>query len=138
MGSLLRRCACVVAGILLLASLGLLPAQPVRAASILVNSLLDTTVAGDHNCTLREAVTNANTNSETTMGDCAAGSGADTITFSVSGTIPLSARLPLITDIVAGLTVDGTGQSVTISGQNAVEPLLVISGARLTLRTVTL
>lgn len=45
----------------------------VHAADIYVNSTNDTTVAGDKLCTLREAVNNANTNSDTTKGDCTAG-----------------------------------------------------------------
>ena len=64
----------------------------VRADSLTVNSLADT-VAIDGNCTLREAIQNAN-NDAATNADCAAGSGADTITFSVSGTITLGSILP--------------------------------------------
>ncbi len=50
-----------------------------RAATITVNSTADNLTAGDGNCTLREAIMNANSDSDTTGGDCSAGNGADTI-----------------------------------------------------------
>jgi len=96
---------------------------PAHAAGIVVNSLLDIP-AVDSNCTLREAIQNANDDALTNADCLVAGSGADTITFSVSGTIPLSSALPNITD-VAGLAVDGAGQTVTISGGHIVQVFLV-------------
>ena len=108
---------------------------PAHAAGIVVNSLLDIP-AVDSNCTLREAIQNANDNAATNA-ECAAGSGADTITFSVSGTIPLSSTLPNITD-VTGLTVDGAGQTVTISGGHIVQVFLVDPVASLTLDHLTI
>jgi len=89
---------------------------PAHAAGITVNSLSDNTTV-DGNCSLREAIRNANDNAAT-YGDCPAGSGADTITFSVSGTITLGSTLTAIAD-ADGLTLDGTGQTVTISGNHA-------------------
>ena len=58
-----------------------------HAATLTVNSLADTKEV-DGSCTLREAIENANDNTATNA-DCATGSGTDTITFSVSGTITL-------------------------------------------------
>ena len=49
-------------------------ASPAQAATITVNSLADTT-ADDGQCTLREAITAANT--DNASGECAAGSGWD-------------------------------------------------------------
>ena len=89
------------------------PAAPF--AAIVVNDLGDNTTAGDNKCTLREAINNANTNSDTTGGDCVGGSGADTITFSVSGTIYAQGTLPTIN---SDMTIDGLGQTVTISGDS--------------------
>ena len=88
------------------------------AATITVNSLADTTVAGDTQCTLREALANANGNSDTTGGDCAAGvAGLDIIGFQsgLTGTITLGgSELPIITDSV---TINGPGAAIiTISG----------------------
>jgi hypothetical protein len=93
-------------------------------ATLTVDSAADSTTAGDGLCTLREAIVNANTDSDTTSGDCTAGSGVDTITFSIAGggsvaTIaPLSA-LPEITDPV---TIDGTTQGC------ASPPCVVLDG----------
>ena len=115
---------------------GLVPSPSIdTAATIRVDSLADTTGAGDGACTLREAITNANADSDTSGGDCAAGSGEDTITFSVSGTVTLGATLSPITAPEA-LTIDGTGQVVLISGNHAVRVLVVDS--RLTLRQLTI
>ena len=43
------------------------------AADITVTTTADNTVAGDGQCSLREAVNNANANTDTTAGDCTAG-----------------------------------------------------------------
>jgi CSLREA domain-containing protein/uncharacterized repeat protein (TIGR02543 family) len=56
--------------------------------TIVVNSVADTQ-ANDGACTLREAIVNANTDDQSGSTDCAAGSGTDTVLFSVSGTITL-------------------------------------------------
>ena len=81
-------------------------------ALITVNSPLDTVVAGDGLCTLREAIGNANANADTTAGDCAAGAGVDTIGFNIAGggviaTITPASALPAILDPV---TIDGSTQ----------------------------
>lgn len=111
------------------------PPSLAHAASLTVNSLADTK-AVDGYCTLREAVENANNNSATNA-DCAAGSGADTITFSVSGTITLGTNLTGISD-TAGLTIDGTGQAVTISGNNLTPVASVPGNVSLTLNYLTI
>ncbi len=53
------------------------------AATITVNTATDTD-ANNGLCTLREAIANANTDSQAGSTDCAAGSGADTINFNAS------------------------------------------------------
>jgi CSLREA domain-containing protein len=53
-----------------------LPPHSAYSAALTVNSLLDNT-AVDGNCTLREAIQNANDNAATNL-DCIPGSGADT------------------------------------------------------------
>src|SRR6266540_6706343 len=94
--------------------LGASGVRVVYAASLTVNTIDDNVTAGDGFCTLREAITNANSDSDTTNGDCSGGSGEDIISFSVSGTITLAvATLPAISD-PDGLTIDGAGQSITI------------------------
>lgn len=85
-----------------------------HAAAITANSTADTT-ANDGVCTLREAIINANNNAATWM-DCAAGSGADVITITATGTITLLSALPNLTE---SLTINGPGaSSLTISGAN--------------------
>jgi CSLREA domain-containing protein len=101
------------------------------ASAIVVNDLSDTPASGDGLCSLREAITNANTNSEASGGDCQAGSsGLDAISFSASGTITLTAALPFIED---DLSIDAGGQPVTINGANAYQVLVVLAGANLSL-----
>ncbi|MCB0043116.1 MAG: right-handed parallel beta-helix repeat-containing protein, partial [Caldilinea sp.] len=58
-------------GAALLLSFWLAPAA--AAADITVTTTADNTIAGDGQCTLREAVNNANANADTTAGDCPAG-----------------------------------------------------------------
>src|SRR5213593_1455924 len=64
-------------------------------AVLTVNSLLDNTTAGNGLVTLREAIPAANNDTTTDLGQT--GSGADTIVFSVQGTITLNGtELPVI------------------------------------------
>ena len=119
----------------ILAVLCTLSGTPAWANNITVNNLADITFPGDGKCSLREAITNANNDSDATTGDCPAGVGVDTITFSVGGTILLSNNLS-ISD-TAGLTLDGVGRSVILSGNNAVRVMLVNPGAVLTVKNLT-
>ncbi len=119
-------------------------ASGAAAATITVNTSLDNATAGDGDCTLREALTNANSDSDTTGGDCAAGSGADEIHFSIGGggasaTIAPSSALPTITGAVtingntqgcAGppcIELDGTSAGASVNG-------LFITGGNSTIR----
>lgn len=93
-----------------------------RAGSIVVNSTADAALPSNNgDCTLREAITAANTNAA--VDGCAAGSGlSDTITFSVAGTISVTAAAPL-PPIVSPLIIDGPG-----SGGSS-QPAVRIDGA---------
>ncbi len=105
------------------------------AATLTVNTLSDADDANDSVCSLREAITAANTDAN--YQDCTGtGYGNDTIHFSISGTILLSSTLPAVTD-PAGLTIDGTGQTITVSGNHAVRVMRVNGGAQLTLEHLT-
>lgn len=113
---------------LLLTILGLLmslTAAPVAAASLTVNSTNDT-VADDGECTLREAIIAANTDtaSGATVGECAAGSGADVIGFSVAGSILLGSDQAAISSDVSIL---GAG-AITLSGATLHQVLIVTTG----------
>jgi Right handed beta helix region len=67
----------------------------------------------------------------TVIGSATAG---DTITFSCSGSIPISSTLT----ISQNLTLDGSGQSVTLDGGLSVGVLLVNSGVSFTLNALTI
>jgi len=88
--------------------------SPASAAmGIVVNSDADTE-ADDGLCTLREAITAANsdTASGATIGECAAGAGADIITFAADYTITLvGSQLPAVT---SEMTITGNGAANTI------------------------
>jgi CSLREA domain-containing protein len=100
-------------------------------ATITVNTTADGT--GGPDCTLRDAITAANSN--TPVGGCNAGHGADTIDFSVSGQINLGTTLPAV---ASDLTIDGTSQSIIVSGQGTTRVLEVGADASLTLDGLTI
>src|SRR3990172_5201050 len=103
-------------------------------ATLIVNTT-DDELNNDGDCSLREAITAANTN--TAVDACIPGMGADTINFNV--TIPvvimLGSTLPDISDdlSIAGLGAD----NLTISGNNAVRVFLVNPGITLNLQDLT-
>jgi CSLREA domain-containing protein len=127
----LRLRALVVAGALCFA-----PA--LRAAMITVNSTADT-VADDAHCTLHEAIVAANTHtaSGVTVGECAAGSGADVLDLTgVSGTITLTSALPSITTDMA---IAGPGAAnLTISGSDLYRVFFVTNGAAVSISDLTI
>jgi uncharacterized repeat protein (TIGR01451 family) len=90
-------------------------AQPAYAATTITVSTCDE--AG-----LDAAVAQANTDNA-----------GDTINFSCSGTIDLTATL----DITGSMTIDGTGQQVALDGQGQVGVLSVASGVTLTINSLT-
>jgi hypothetical protein len=78
---------------------------------------------------LRDAINSAN----------AAPTVANTINFSVSGTITLGSVLPTIVNTSPGsLTIDGSGQSITIDGAHSFQIFSVNSGATLNLQFLTI
>ena len=79
--------------------------SPALAATLTVNSLSDTT-ANDGQCTLREAIFNANANDQSGSTDCAPGSGSDTIRVGVTGTVQLTGELP---NLSSNLQIEGPG-----------------------------
>jgi hypothetical protein len=100
----------------LTAAIGLaLGAGSLQAATITVTTLSDGSVPGE--CTLRDAVISANTNSA--AASCSAGSGTDQIVFAggLTGTISLAyGQLPIASD----MTITGPGVAqLTISGGNS-------------------
>lgn len=105
-----------------------------RATNYTVDTVADTSGAGD--CSLRDAINAAN-GSPTAGSTCTtAGTGSDTIGFSVTGTIALASTLPTITD--TGLTITGpTGSpGVTIDGGSSLQVMAVSGTATLQILTV--
>ena len=82
--------------------------SPAWAAIITVNSLADDADGTDGECTLREAITAANTDtaSGTATGECAAGSGDDGIDIGLTGTVQLTGALPVLS---SNLAIAGPG-----------------------------
>ncbi len=96
---------------LLTAALGI---QPAYAASIVVNTNADN-LTDDGLCTLREAITTANSDTDINTSDCVTGAGAEVITFAADYTITLGSQLPIIT---SEITITGNGETNTILQAN--------------------
>jgi CSLREA domain-containing protein len=116
--------------LLILLVAGCWPSGSAQAATITVNTLADSVnVSGQ--CSLRDAIQHANTNSKFYASSaCPAGSGHDTITFSVSGTINLGEAL----NVNSPITVQGP---IILSGSEATRLFNVSSNGNLTLVNLT-
>lgn len=89
----------------------LMAAGPAWAATITVDSAADNEIGGDGACTLREAISNANANGQTTSGDCVPGSGTDRIEFNIPGASPVEIELTVGSLIIDDpVVLDGTTQ----------------------------
>jgi CSLREA domain-containing protein len=98
-----------------------------HAATITVTTLSDP-AGPSGTCSLRNAITAANT--MTATNGCAAGTGNDTIQFNVTGTIALGNTLPQITD--SKLTINGPASpGITIDGRDAAQVMEVASDVTL-------
>jgi hypothetical protein len=111
-------------GLALLTGLTLLHPDPAQAAGITVTTANEGQAGGD-GCSLREAILNANNDNQSGSTECAAGNGPDIITFDNDYIITLATVLPFLE---GNLTIDGSGHSVTVSGNNAV-PMFQIDGS---------
>jgi CSLREA domain-containing protein len=119
--------------------------RPARAAAIVVNTGADNVNANDGLCSLREAITAANTNTTSgpAAGECAAGSGADTISFAGNYTITLAPAAGQLPAITSPITVNGNGAANTIIQAHAspdtatTRVFYVDNGGNLTLNALT-
>jgi predicted outer membrane repeat protein len=123
----LRTCAARFIATVAMFTFALMFGATARAATITVDSAADPGSPGI--CALRDAITAANT--KTTTNGCAAGTGNDTIQFSITGEVALVSTLPRVTD--DRLTIDG----ITIDGGSTVQIMSVASGATVNLYDVT-
>src|SRR3954454_20561048 len=130
--SLLRRpCGAWSAALALLSILAF--AGEAAAATITVHTEADH-LANDGRCTLREAISSANTN--TGVGGCAAGSGTDTIRFSVAH--PKLSRAGANEDanstgdldITSNLIVSGNGAGQTTIDADGIDRVFEIASGR--------
>jgi len=95
-------------------------------------------MTGGSVCTLRDAITAANTNNSVPNSSCAAGGDNDTIEFdeALNGeTITLLSALPEVTSII---TISGSGQDETVISGAHSSRILVVDGGNLTLASLTL
>jgi CSLREA domain-containing protein len=107
-------------------------AKPAYAATIVVNSLADVDNDWDGICTLRQAIRIANFFAFAS--DCGPSlDDADTITFSVDGTITLTSELPAIT---SPITIEGSGRNVVIDGAGNYQVFL--NSGHLTINKLTI
>ena len=102
--------------------LTLTPGRVHAAGPITVTTAADSDAA-DSDCSLREALVAANT--DTAYNGCPAGSGADGITFAGNYTITLTSALPAITSSV---TITGTGTANTIIQASTCNPVTLPGG----------
>ncbi|MBI5825073.1 MAG: CSLREA domain-containing protein [Chloroflexi bacterium] len=105
------------------------------SATITVNTATDE-LNSDGDCSLREAIEAANTNSA--VDACAAGTGLDTILFSDAlgtATITLGSGLQNINGGL-GLILDGGGD-ITVSGNDLHRPFVVSPSSSFTLQNIT-
>ena len=107
------------------------------SSSIIVNATSDSgPTIGDGLCQLSEAIRNANVDGEFSGGDCAAGTGADTIRFSVTA-VDVFAPLPSLADpgdSVDGTTACGTPPCVELRGNGISGSGLRITASAITVR----
>lgn len=126
---------CKLLACLMLLAMMLAPARAAYAAplvTIVVNTLSDVINTSNGDCTLREAITAANTNAS--VDACSAGvSGLDTIGFSITGAITLGSALAAINE---DLTIIAPPGGVTVNG-NTFQVLVVNAGKTLNLFNLT-
>ena len=116
--------------------LALSSALPAFATTIIVNTELDETAAGDGLCSLREAINNANAKTDTTGGDCNPGTGNDTIAILVLGKeIDLGSSLPTIENT---LTIVGSGVTGVSGFGSSNRIFSIAASATVTLNDLTI
>jgi FG-GAP-like repeat len=136
-----HRMAWSLAGAALLLALG----QGVGAAATITVTTNNPNIASDGQCSLIEAINNANDDAAT-FPDCAAGNGADTIVLPANANLTLSTVDnttfgPLIPNglptINSRITIEGNGATIARQGSAPAFNLIIVSGD-LTLESLTL
>ena len=114
-------------------------ASPAQAATLTVTTAADERNTNNQ-CSLREAIINANQDNQSGSADCPAGVAEDTINFNLvsPATITLGSPLPSIIAISqsSGLIIDGGSADITISGDNKYR-VFEVAFAKVTLSNLT-
>src|SRR5205807_4928167 len=129
-----NRSAQISARVLVLATLALFPLASIgHAATMITVTTTKDELDADGKCSLREAIRAANT--DTAVDTCPAGNGADTIvlphgiyTLSIAGTGE-NASLSGDLDVTKSLTIQGAGASTTIVDANHIDRVFEVIGA---------
>ena len=129
-----------LAGAALLLALG----QGVATAATITVTTNNPNIAADGQCSLIEAIVNAN-NDAPTHGDCAVGSGADTIVLPANAHVTLSNAYgthygsPVgLPPIASRITIEGNGATIARQGNAPAFGLMAVRGGDLTLQSVIL
>ncbi len=131
----------IAISILLLFTLLLLDVHPTHAASLTVDAATPY-VAADGECSLIEAIDNANNDAQT-HADCPAGSGTDTVTLNtdinLDGTDTFTQEGPNgLPPITSNIIIQGNNKTITRDGGGpSFRILYVAAGANLTLKNLT-
>src|SRR5215207_1645974 len=136
----MRRLLVLAAGVLVLGP------SAARAATITVDTTLDV-VMSDGDCSLREAITSANLDAAqfSGAGECASGSGGDTVMLG-TGTFTRSLAMTGENtngsgdlDVTSALTIQGAGAALTTVDAGAKDRVIdVLASGNLTIRGVTI
>jgi hypothetical protein len=128
-----HRMAWSLAGAALLLALG----QGVGTAATITVTTNDPNIAADGECSLIEAIVNAN-NDAATFPDCAAGNGADTIVLPANANIAVSNAYPTPTLLYLGpvglppissrITIEGNGATIARQGSAPDFTLIFVKG----------
>ena len=139
-----RRMAWSLAGAALLLTLG----QGAATAATITVTTNNPNIAADGQCSLIEAIVNAN-NDAATHADCPAGSGADTIVLPAKANVVVSASYGMtyaqfgspvgLPPIASRITIEGNGATIARQGNAPAFGLMAVGNSGdLTLQSVTL
>ncbi len=138
-----RQLGLSLAGIALLLAVNGAPAGAVGPAATITVTNGTGTIANGDGCSLPEAIINANADNQSGSTDCAAGSGADTISLGTNVTLTAvndstygPTGLPVV---ISAITIEGNGYTIS---RDSYAPdfriLAVVNGGNLTLNSITI
>ncbi len=137
-----RQLGLSLAGIALLLAVNGAPAGAIGPAATIIVTNGASTVANGDGCSLPEAIVNANANDQSGSTDCAAGSGADTISLQTNVTLTAVNNttsgyngLPVVS---SDITIQGNGNTISRQASSPTFRIMFVgSGGNLTLNNAT-